>query len=319
MLRSILIKLWHPLYNIAFHLRAHTVFLFVVFKFILICSVGNHDNHVNISHAMLLEREQSKWSEFSYTSSTPGVGGDPLHGLVNFMLPIYSSAEQKVPALLLWFLDSRDGLSSGFGRQLPNFIHPTVGRFIRDKWRHMKRYWKIVPPSLVFYHIPSQPFVKYQRKIVEPQNGHNSSQKDPDDPSFTCPGLNDDFPFEGQGTVDERYYGTDQPVLSALKESLGQTGGIFAMVSGHQHGNAWCCRDKKQQDSITACFSVSHFSYLRDAHCSHKRRVGYGGYGTWSRGSRVFEFQADQPKVIKTWNRLEGGRIIDQVELRVSK
>lgn len=68
-------------------------------------------------------------------------------------------------------------------------------------------------------------------------------------------------------------------------------GGLLAVVAGHDHGNDWCGR----ADSVgpfTFCFA---------------RHTGYGGYGTWARGSRVFEFETSKGKLdkLRTWIRME--------------
>jgi hypothetical protein len=43
---------------------------------------------------------------------------------------------------------------------------------------------------------------------------------------------------------------------------------------GHDHGNAWCCRAR----TLALCFG---------------RHTGYGGYGDWARGARVFAIAED--------------------------
>eukprot|EP01112_Ceratiomyxa_fruticulosa_P018381 TRINITY_DN5865_c0_g1_i2.p1 TRINITY_DN5865_c0_g1~~TRINITY_DN5865_c0_g1_i2.p1 ORF type:complete len:347 (-),score=55.31 TRINITY_DN5865_c0_g1_i2:142-1182(-) len=72
-----------------------------------------------------------------------------------------------------------------------------------------------------------------------------------------------------------------------------KTSGDVKLVSvGHNHGNDFC----GFYSDIQLCFG---------------RHSGYGGYGDWARGARVFDlFLDDQNEVhIKTWIRYEDGRV----------
>ncbi|XP_074557835.1 putative inactive purple acid phosphatase 16 isoform X2 [Curcuma longa] len=62
---------------------------------------------------------------------------------------------------------------------------------------------------------------------------------------------------------------------------------VKAVFAGHNHGLDWCCPHK----SLWLCFA---------------RHTGYGGYGNWSRGSRIISI-VEQPFSITSWIRMEDG------------
>lgn len=67
---------------------------------------GNHDSEVN------LDPEQDIYNhEINYRNSlTTSMISSPKAGITNYYLPIYSHASSNtVPALILWFFDSRGG------------------------------------------------------------------------------------------------------------------------------------------------------------------------------------------------------------------
>lgn len=59
-----------------------------------------------------------------------------------------------------------------------------------------------------------------------------------------------------------------------LVSVLAATGLSRVISTGHDHGNAWCCPTR----GMSMCYG---------------RHTGYGGYGDWQRGSRVFELAED--------------------------
>ena len=77
-----------------------------------------------------------------------------------------------------------------------------------------------------------------------------------------------------------------------LAAVLAATGAARAVSVGHDHGNAWCC----PRAGLALCFG---------------RHTGYGGYGDWARGARVFELteNATAPGGVslRTWIRMENG------------
>ena len=66
---------------------------------------------------------------------------------------------------------------------------------------------------------------------------------------------------------------------------------------GHNHGNDFCCH---AGGGLHLCYG---------------RHTGYGGYGTWDRGARVYELSIDLGTSgsfkWSSWVRMEDGSIID--------
>lgn len=111
--------------------------------------------------------------------------------------------------------------------------------------------------------------------------------------------------FHGDGVAPIGY---DGGILDAMEES----GRFYFLAVGHNHGNDYCC-PYGANASLHLCFG---------------RHSGYGGYGGWDRGSRVYELTL-QPQGLKeewgsgsesmehmqwkSWVRMESGDIVDQV------
>jgi hypothetical protein len=107
--------------------------------------------------------------------------------------------------------------------------------------------------------------------------------------------------FQGEEGIDPLEY--DAGIANALAES----GRVSFLAVGHNHGNDYCCPYNDGSDTaLHVCFG---------------RHSGYGGYGKWERGSRVYELtiSSDQtsPSTTamqwKSWVRLESGEIVDEV------
>jgi hypothetical protein len=100
--------------------------------------------------------------------------------------------------------------------------------------------------------------------------------------------------FHGEGVAS---VWSDAGIVQALSNSGGR---VHFLGVGHNHGNDYCCpySDTKM-------------------HVCYGRHSGYGGYGTWERGARVYELtihEEDQYALHwKSWVRLESGQIVDEV------
>jgi hypothetical protein len=71
---------------------------------------------------------------------------------------------------------------------------------------------------------------------------------------------------------------------------------VMFLSAGHDHGNDYCC--PLQQLSI--CFG---------------KHSGYGGYGTWDKGVRMFELTANVKQssfTYKSWIQMENGTVINE-------
>lgn len=152
-------------------------------------------------------------------------------------------------------------------------------------------------PSLAFVHIPVDAFLALQDAGVDARR---------------APGINEDVPLAQQGAQSGQgssgtvftYAGQDVPFMQALLDAEG----LMAVFSGHDHGNDWCCKWDGRLgdmtltgDGVNLCFG---------------RHTGYGGYGSWTRGSRQVMVSLETlGKETETWTRLEDGTAVGAVTL----
>lgn len=256
---------------------------------------GNHDTQYNLSREALF-LEETKYS-LSYTRHSPrGVGG-----VTNYWLPVYpyssssEPTESDTPVMILWFFDSQGGEKYQvskwipFARWMPNWVESSAVRWFETQRSLVEARWGVVP-SLAFVHIPPSAFLRLQRSRF-PGKG----EKD-----VHFPGLNDDVPVANQGEGRPGWGWRDQGFMNALLE----TAGLHSVYSGHDHGNSWCGIWPGEERAPKICF-VKH--------------TGYGGYGSWRRGSRVLRLSLDGGKgegmEVESWVRLEEGDIVQKVSL----
>ncbi|WOO84776.1 putative inactive purple acid phosphatase 16 [Vanrija pseudolonga] len=253
---------------------------------------GNHDESYNISHVQSFwyEKTRAKAKKLSWTQMNDASSDDPK-GVFNYYIPVYAHDNARVPALLLWFFDSRSGtFNSGYFNvtdekwMSQDWVDPKAATWINGTAAQMKEQWGSLPKSLVYVHIPPSPAQAI---------GNDTVAKDPED----HPGINYDEPVDIQGQNGAAFWGRNTPdkaFWNAVTGTLGGSdgSGLIAVTSGHDHGNDWCGRD----DSVgpfTFCFG---------------RHTGYGGYGNWARGSRVWQARLDTAGALgdlKSWIRME--------------
>lgn len=258
---------------------------------------GNHDTQYNLSREALF-REDTKY-ELSYTRHSPrGVGG-----VTNYWLPIYASSAFEAPAVaILWFFDSQGGEKFqrwGLAKWMPNWVESSAVSWFKTQRDEIEKRWGVIP-SLAFVHIPPTPFLHIQKKRFPLKGGKD----------VHLPGLNYDVPVANQG--EGRWGQRDKKFVQALLE----TRGLHSVYSGHDHGNSWCGTwDRKNEAQGPVLCFVKH--------------TGYGGYGTWNRGSRVVSLKfedlggkekeggnMDSTKMeVETWIRMENGRMVQKVSL----
>ncbi|EEA22062.1 hypothetical protein EYB25_006705 [Talaromyces marneffei] len=263
------------------------------------CTYGNHDSQFNLSRRDIFTREkrypnsltQSMVPPFSYES-----------GVSNYYLPVYSADKKdKTPKVILWFFDSRGGYEfqsvdkNGNGIPIDDFVDQSVVDWFTKTRDHLNKVHRKTIPSLAFFHIPVTAMLAFQET--------------PGPKSHTEPGINDDVPLAGQGPSDGsfNYTGKDKPFMKALVE----TEGLIATISGHDHGNDWCFKWNTtlaemdiKGDGVVLCFD---------------RHSGYGGYGSWTRGSRqILLDEKTLGNQTITWVRLEEGSVSGAVTLNAT-
>ncbi|KAJ3571996.1 hypothetical protein NP233_g3383 [Leucocoprinus birnbaumii] len=238
-------------------------------------SHGNHDNQVNITHAEEIARER-KVAPLSYTRTAPsGVGG--AEGPGNYWVPIYRNIRDKSPSLIVWFFDSRGGVSQQNDLN-EDFVDPSVAGWMASEVQAMEKAWGpgTTRSSLAFVHIPPHYITAVQTTITPQKN-----------PADILDGIG-----SVQATFDPAFAGKDAPFWDAVKQNLKN---LVAVISGHDHGNEWCAREPTK--NVTFCFD---------------KHSGYGGYGQpeWGYGVRNILFHSPPGGGLakaESWIRLEEG------------
>jgi hypothetical protein len=109
-----------------------------------------------------------------------------------------------------------------------------------------------------------------------------------------------DFSFEStqcQGFTEDGVGGLDND--AGIVEALSDAANVHFLAVGHNHGNDYCCR---HTPSLHLCFG---------------RHSGYGGYGRWDRGARVYQLQLNRTggwMGWKSWVRMESGEVVDDYD-----
>lgn len=270
---------------------------------------GNHDGQYNLSGHDLLARER-QWPNSKTTQMV--FSDDEDIGTTNYYLPVYGSNCTSgrhttcTPELLLWFFDSRGGWSfqqknaSGDLVTRENWVDETVVDWFKKTSTGLSQLHNKTVPSLAFVHHPTN-----ASKAFQTQGNIDPNRQ---------PGINDDWPLASQadgwcpdGTHgdDCEYGGQDGPFM----EALASTPGLMAVFSGHDHGNTWCYKWNAEIRGMTVAGNGVNLCF--------GQHTGYGGYGTWTRGSRQVLVTEEMLKTFEaeTWIRLERGEVVGHVSL----
>ena len=146
---------------------------------------------------------------------------------------------------------------------------------------------------MAFVHIPIYAMASFQKNAGVDQNKE--------------PGINDDNELDAQGVWQDVYTGSDVPFMSALLN----TEGLMAVFSGHDHGDDWCNKWDRQYPDMSLNGNGLFLCFGRHS--------GYGGYGSWVRGSRQILLQESTlGQEIHTWVRLEDRSISGDVILNAT-
>ncbi|EPS31448.1 hypothetical protein PDE_06403 [Penicillium oxalicum 114-2] len=269
---------------------------------------GNHDSSFNLSRSALFAREKRFIS-----SRTEAMVSDRQAGVTNYYLPVYGSQDhpgaRDAPELLLWFFDSRGGVyyqetdASGNEIPQPNWVDVSVVEWFKATNADLVRKYRKHIPSLVFVHIPTDAF-----RAIQTQQGMDPHKE---------PGINDDYPLAQQGQNwcasgeyggSCSYGGQDEPFMKALAE----THGVLGVFSGHDHGDTWCYKWEKQVPGVSVNGNGINLCF--------GQHTGYGGYGSWVRGSRQVLVTESKLKAreIDTWIRLESGDVVGSISLNAT-
>lgn len=311
---------------------------------------GNHDSDFNLSRADLLAREQQQVPVglARTTNMLPTIkhGDVRRAGVTNYYLPVYGSdcvpangkdmADNCVPKLILWFFDSRGGFhyqerDKTTGRRVgqENWVDDSVVSWFEKTQADLQAKYATTVPSLAFVHIP--PNVAYALQMNAAPDGKGIGKNSNIDP-HRQPGINDDRPLaqQAEGWCANglqsgcAYGGQDESFMRAIADS-GNGTGVVAMFVGHDHGDTWC-------HTWAAGGTLPGVDIPgTGVHICFGQHTGYGGYGSWTRGSRqvrvtekslrqaaVATSPTDRRPAIDTWIRLETGNIVGQVSLNAT-
>lgn len=179
----------------------------------------------------------------------------------------------------------------------PNWVSSGVVSWFTATSAELTRTYGKSLPSLAFVHIPVDAFLEFQNA------GVNATEE---------PGINEDVPLSQQGVQSDEgssgtvltYNAQDVPFMQALLE----TQGLMAVFSGHDHGNDWCFQWDTQLANMTLTGNGVDLCF--------GRHTGYGGYGSWTRGSRQVMVNMDTlGNETETWTRFEDGTVAGAVTL----
>ncbi|KAK4685677.1 hypothetical protein P7C73_g4465, partial [Tremellales sp. Uapishka_1] len=253
----------------------------------------------------MIDHERSHYP-LSHTRSD--VGPQP-YGSGNYWLSVYPHQGARVPALILWFFDSRSFVGKGPTPKQADYHwidDKTVPGYIKSQARLMRRAWGELPPSLVFTHIPFQVTTYLSKLYVSLPS--NSKPSVFDVLGFIRPsqGSHDDDKIDHQGNLHGRYTGLD---LRALRQLVALES-VLAITSGHEHGNSWCATSNESY------IATSNESY--NLNMCFNGHSGYGGYTTEHsrvRNGRVFSATLKDRSSVRSWNTYEDGTRNEHVVL----
>mmetsp|Transcript_24118 Transcript_24118/g.66862 ORF Transcript_24118/g.66862 Transcript_24118/m.66862 type:complete len:486 (-) Transcript_24118:242-1699(-) len=120
------------------------------------------------------------------------------------------------------------------------------------------------------------------------------------------------FGYRGDGVAELEY---DGGIVGAMVES----GRFHFLAVGHNHGNDYCCSYYGNDGNTN--YNNRDID-VGDLYFCFGRHSGYGGYGKWDRGVRIYELSMktsdnggrfDSEKLFqwRTWVRLESGEKVD--------
>lgn len=153
-----------------------------------------------------------------------------------------------------------------------------------------KNHRRDIPGVFVFQHIPSNDFVYMAR---------------------ACQGLHEN---------ELNTIGHDPGIVRVLQKA----GNVHVLAVGHLHGSDYCCNTNNYDDWNSTKNIQGTDSNL---HLCFGRHSGYGGYGTWDRGARVYELKLTRDESFSvaaenhdglpsfdwnSWVRMESGEVVDK-------
>lgn len=113
------------------------------------------------------------------------------------------------------------------------------------------------------------------------------------------------FGYQGEGVAELEY---DGGIVGAMMESKR----FHFLAVGHNHGNDYCCSYNNNRDGSDKDDNQNNTNNSEELYFCFGRHSGYGGYGKWDRGVRIYELsltEADE-------GRSDGGLDMNGKEFR---
>ena len=259
---------------------------------------GNHDDSpfVEIDNATIVadepetSRRQLAKADMKHRLSLTKLGPTYLNGVSNYWLEIYHN--QAVAARIL-VLDSGGG-------SIPQSITKNQVDWFWETWLGYYGNAGSQVPIFAFMHIPS-----------------SIEEFEYDGSRCGSSALVDD---SGVAAVDR-----DAGIVSALQAA----GNVQLLGVGHCHGYDYCCKhgDNEQQngggggnyaDDGSSASAGGDGEGNSSLHLCFGRHTGYGGYGKWDRGARVYKLDVNScTGEFVGWTsyvRMETGEIVNEYD-----
>ncbi|KAG7369479.1 calcineurin-like phosphoesterase [Nitzschia inconspicua] len=230
--------------------------------------VPNNENYTTTTKTIphSYNRRDLLQIDASFDLSLTQLGPTHVTGAGNYVLQVLDSFQQA-PALEIYFLDSGGGT-------LPEAVDTSQIHWLQQQLS------RSTLPAVAFQHIPTSA-----------HEFHDSIA--PEATSSSCMGYHGDAVDPIQDSDD-------------LVDALIQSGRFHFLAVGHNHGNDYCCCSHQQYGSNSSNETANNNN--NNTHCMYfcfGRHSGYGGYGHWQRGARMYEIQLERPVETATRSREE--------------
>ena len=262
-------------------------------------------------------------------------GPTNLFGTTNYVLNVHlpstttTTTEEEEEATGTSNVGAQIYLFDTGGGELPQKVEQN-----QIDWFHQKRQeMDIQVPAVAFQHIPTAEF-DYHDGTGGNENVENSNNDATGTTVISDNALTNSNVRQPSNTVKKHTetegscHGYDGDYLTPLQDgdagivqALLDSRNVHFLAVGHDHGNDYCCPYYSSSNNDTKF------------HVCFGRHSGYGGYGHWDRGVRVYELRLNVERnnddsVIRqeemampafldltweSWVRLESGEVISQI------
>lgn len=263
---------------------------------------GNHDdnnywktveNGTDIRHAARTSRVTLMNAHARHSHALGQVGPSTANGVSNYVLPVYNYKQQNSTDDTNNREQMKEGddqdsvqlqimlLDSGGGSMTEEIVLNQLDWYMQQ--RQQSSLDNTFIPAVAFQHIPTQEFGNYWKTPADNTNGRAAA---------VCSGFHGEpqiAPLENDPHGEIQFLQRNDPSL------------LFLAV-GHNHGNSYCCPAVSSSSSN----QTNNTNNNNSLHLCFGRHSGYGGYGSWERGARMFELSVSDD-YLSTTTTLSGG------------